>query len=110
MPNPLCRTLTLYVSPKASRTAKDFAEFLTPEHCKGTIAQIQPASASGKSKSPGWRVRPDPEDEKAPLLALAGGTPPSSPDSPKDQGRTKSEKPVARPKAVSCRRFGGAAR
>ncbi len=37
--NPLARTLTLYVSPKASQTAKDFAEFLTPEHCKEIIAK-----------------------------------------------------------------------
>jgi phosphate transport system substrate-binding protein len=39
IPNPLSRTLTLYVSPNASRTAKDFADFLTPEHCKEVIAQ-----------------------------------------------------------------------
>ena len=100
MPDPLCRTLTLYVSPKASRTAKDFAEFLTPEHCKGTIPQynlLPPLQV----EEPRLASRPDPEDEKATLLALAGGTPPSSPDSPKGQGRTKSEKPVAKPKAVS---------
>ena len=36
---PLARTLMLYVSPNASQTAKDFADFLTPEHCKETIAQ-----------------------------------------------------------------------
>ena len=38
-PNPLSRTLTLYVSPKAGQMAKDFAAFLTPEHCKETIAR-----------------------------------------------------------------------
>ncbi len=36
---PLARTLTLSVSPSASRTAIDFAEFLTREHCKETIAR-----------------------------------------------------------------------
>jgi hypothetical protein len=38
-PNPLSRTLTLYVSPKAGQAAKDFAAFLTSEHCKETIAR-----------------------------------------------------------------------
>ena len=37
--NPLSRTLKLYVSPKAGQAAKDFAAFLTPEHCKETIAR-----------------------------------------------------------------------
>ncbi len=36
---PLARTLTLYVSPNASETAKDFAVFLTPEHCAETLAK-----------------------------------------------------------------------
>ena len=36
---PLARTLTLSVSPSASRMAIDFAEFLTREHCKETIAK-----------------------------------------------------------------------
>ena len=35
----MARTLTLSVSPSASQTAKDFAEFLTREHCKETIAR-----------------------------------------------------------------------
>ncbi len=37
--NPLARVLTLYVSSKASQTAKDFAEFLTLEHCKEIISK-----------------------------------------------------------------------
>jgi outer membrane biosynthesis protein TonB len=44
----LARTLTLYVSPNASQTAKDFAEFLTPEHCAGVLAKhrlLPPAGA-----------------------------------------------------------------
>ena len=100
IPDPLCRTLTFYVSPKASRTAKDFAEFLTPEHCKATIAQynlLPPLQV----EEPKLASPPDPEEEKATLLALAGGSPPSSPDAPKDQGRTISGKTVARPRAVS---------
>jgi ABC-type phosphate transport system substrate-binding protein len=48
--DPLARTLVLYVSPKASQTANDFADFLTPEHCKETIAQyslLAPLHAEG---------------------------------------------------------------
>ena len=78
IPDPLCRTLTLYVSPKAGRTTKEFAEFLTPDHCKATIAQhnlLPPLQV----EEPRLASRPDPEEEKATLLALAGGSPPSSP-------------------------------
>ena len=39
IPNPLSRTLTLYVSPSASQTAKEFADFLTSERCKETLAR-----------------------------------------------------------------------
>ncbi len=97
--NPLSRTLTLYVSPNASRTAKDFAEFLTPEHCKETIAKynlLPPLPAAGQlAKVPPPR-RDDPQirlaaaDEPLPRLL-------DDPDSPQDQPRAKDEKPVAKP-------------
>jgi ABC-type phosphate transport system substrate-binding protein len=46
---PLARTFTLYISPNASQTAKDFAEFATSAHCAETLAQhnlIPPLHAS----------------------------------------------------------------
>ena len=63
IPNPLSRTLTLYVSPNASQTAKDFADFLTPEHCKETIAQynlLPPLHAEGAKLAKGSRPHPGP--------------------------------------------------
>lgn len=44
VPPPLSRTLTLYISPKASLMAMDFAKFLTPEHSKAILTQhhLQP--------------------------------------------------------------------
>lgn len=37
--NPFEQIFTLFVSPKAGQAAKDFAAYLTPEHCRELIAQ-----------------------------------------------------------------------
>ena len=100
--NPLSRTLTLYVSPNASQTTKEFAEFLTPEHCKETIAQynlLPPLHAEGAKLAKAKPAREGPQielasaDEPIPLLL-------DDPDAPQDQGRAKPKKLAAKPKPV----------
>ena len=102
--NPLSRTLTLYVSPNASQTAKDFADFLTPEHCKGTIAQynlLPPLHAENASQ---LASRPHPGPlPKGPQIDLASADEPiplllDDPDAPQDQAKPK--KLAAKPKPV----------
>jgi len=102
IPNPLERTLTLYVSPNASQMAKDFADFLTPEHCKETIAQynlLPPlhAEEAKLAKATPARERPQIDltsaDEPLPLLL-------DDPDAPQNQGRAKPRKLAAKPKPV----------
>ena len=105
---PLARTLTLCVSPHASQAAKDFVDFLTPEHCKQTLAKYNllpprhaadheymvPGRQLAKVPQPGRSV---PEikltsaDEPLPLLL-------DDPDSPQDQPPAKSKQPMAKPK------------
>ena len=105
VPNALQRTLVLYVSPTASQTAKDFADFLTPEHCKETIAQYnllplpprpKEASQLAKTGSPNpspkekakdtARPNPAPKRDGTTDLASAGKTTsPKTPDTPQDQ-------------------------
>jgi ABC-type phosphate transport system substrate-binding protein len=111
IPNPLSRTLTLYVSPNASQTAKDFAEFLTPEHCKETIAQhniLPPLHAEGGSQLAG-RARRSPHPGPLPkgegMIDLTSADEPippllDDPDAPQDQGRAKIKKLAAKPKPV----------
>ncbi len=102
---PLARTLMLCVSPHASQAAKDFVDFLTPEHCKQTLAKYNllpprhaadheymvPGRQMAKVPQPGRSV---PEikltsaDEPLPLLL-------DDPDSPQDQPPAKSKQPVA---------------
>jgi len=98
--NPLSRTLMLYVSPNASQVAKDFTDFLTPEHCKETIAQynlLPPLHAEGArlAKAKPARVGPQIDlasaDEPLPLLL-------EDPDAP--QGQVKPKKLAAKPKPV----------
>ena len=108
-PNPLSRTFTLYVSPKASQTAKDFAGFLTPAHCKETIAQynLLPPLDKGDSlkfAAPARVVAPE-LGQSPGAAALALGEVPlllDAPDAPKDQGPAESRNPsVARSRGVA---------
>lgn len=96
---PLARTLTLYVSPRASQVAKDFADFLTPEHCKEIIAQynllpplhtveLAKAAKPARERPP---VRLASADEPIPLLL-------DDPDAPQEQTQAKAKTPVARAK------------
>ncbi len=105
---PLARTLTLCVSPHASQAAKDFVDFLAPEHCKQTLAKYNllpprhaadheymvPGRQLAKVPQPGRSV---PEikltsaDEPLPLLL-------DDPDSPQDQPPAKSKQRIAKPK------------
>ena len=99
-PNPLSRTLTLYVSPNASQTAKDFADFLTPEHCKEVIAQynlLPPlhVEETKLAKTTPARERPQIDlasaNEPIPLLL-------DDPDAP--QGQVKPKKLAVKSKPV----------
>ena len=100
---PLARTLTLYVSPKASQVAKDFAEFLTPEHCKEIIARynLLPPLRAEATKLAG-RPHPNPLPKaEGTRLALADEPIPlvlDEPDAPEDQPEAKAKKPVAKAK------------
>lgn len=90
--NPLARTLTLYVSPKASQTAKDFAEFLTPEHCKEIIAKynlLPPLHVDSQLAD----TRPRETGDEPPQLVL------DEPETVKKPVKTK--KPVEEPKPVA---------
>ena len=112
IPNALQRTLVLYVSPTASQTAKDFADFLTPEHCKETIAQYnllpppprpKEASQVAKTGSPSDKAkdaaRPNSaakRDGTTDLASAGKPIPPNTPGTPQDQsagttGPTSSE-------------------
>jgi ABC-type phosphate transport system substrate-binding protein len=109
-PNPLSRTLTLYVSPKAGQAAKDFAAFLTPEHCKETIARynllppLQTEQPELASRPPFGPLPADaPSADMDGSVALAVGLAPvlDDPDAPQSQGaknavRVKSRKLLAR--------------
>jgi ABC-type phosphate transport system substrate-binding protein len=92
-PNPLSRTLTLYVSPNASQTAKDFADFLTPEHCKAIIAQynlLPPLHAEEAKLAKATPARERPQID----LASANEPPPlllDDPDAPESKQRSKRE-------------------
>ena len=114
IPNPLSRTLALYVSPKASQTAKDFADFLTPEHCKATIAQynllppLHAEDAGSKTELAMAMAKPSGDGPQGDLTPGAGGEPfpllLDDPDAPQDKGpkglvRAKGGKPAANPKS-----------
>ena len=107
--NPLERTLTLYVSPKASKVAKDFTAFLTPAHCKTTIAQynlLPPLHWAEPELAKGDGPPPDslPKDEGASVASADERDPPSpdKPDAPPDhiqpgEGKAKSDELAAKP-------------
>ena len=102
--NPLSRTLTLYVSPNASQTAKDFADFLTPEHCKEVIAQynlLPPLHAEEASRELA-KAKPAREGPQIEHASANEPIPPllDDPDAPQDQGRAKIKKLAAKPKPV----------
>jgi hypothetical protein len=97
---PLARTLTLSVSPSASQAAKDFAEFLTRENCKETIARhnlLPPLHAFDPSQ---FAKTPQPRRNDPPVeLASADAPLPlllADPDAPQAKPRTKIEKPLAK--------------
>jgi ABC-type phosphate transport system substrate-binding protein len=114
-PNPLSRTLTLYVSPKAGQAAKDFAAFLTPEHCKETIARynllppLQAEQPELASRPPFGPLAADaPSADMDGSVALAVGLAPvlDDPDAPQGQGvkskvRAKGRKLAANPEPVT---------
>ena len=98
--NPLSRTLTLYVSPNASQTAKDFADFLTPEHCKETIAQYNLLPPLHTQETKLAKAKPARE---GPQIDLASANEPiplllDDPDAPQDQAKPR--KFAAKPKPV----------
>ncbi len=110
-PNPLSRTLTLYVSPKAGQAAKDFAAFLTPEHCKETIARynllppLQTEQPELASRPPFGSLPADaPSADMDGSVARAVGLL-DDPDAPQGQGakketRVKGRKLAAKPEPV----------
>jgi ABC-type phosphate transport system substrate-binding protein len=113
-PNSLSRTLTLYVSPKAGQAAKDFAAFLTPEHCKETIARHNllpplPAEQPELASRPPFGPLPadaPPADADGPVARAVGLVPVlDDPDAPQGQGvknaaRVKGRKLAAKPEPV----------
>ena len=94
---PLARTLTLYVSPNASQTAKDFADFLTPEHCKETIAQYNLLPPLHAEETKLARTEPGHEGPQIDLTS-ADEPPPLLDDPDAPQGQSKPKKLAAKPK------------
>jgi ABC-type phosphate transport system substrate-binding protein len=110
-PNPLSRTLTLYVSPKASQTAKDFAAFLTPEHCKETIARYnllpplqveQPELASRPPFGPLPADTPSADADGSVARAVGLLDDPDAPQgqAAKNESRAKGRKLAAKPEPI----------
>ncbi len=67
---PLARTFTLYVSPKASELAKEFAQFLASEHCLKTLnrySMISPWQAKSLEVSHGTAAVRNPSVESGNL-------------------------------------------